>query len=86
MLMSIRLNVLMYIHGKVAVTLVVREQSAHDRLKMEAMSGQTVVLVVITLVSVLYASGLVMVHTQNGIVLNVAGQAQVRLVLVVTEH
>ena len=53
---------------------------------MEAMSGQTVVLVVITLVSVLYASGLVMVHTQNGIVLNVAGQAQVRLVLVVTEH
>ena len=66
--------------------MVVLEQSAHDRLKMEAMSGQTVVLVVITLVSVLYASGLVMVHTQNGIVLDVAGQAQVRLVLVVTEH
>ena len=86
MRMSIRQSVLTYILLKQAAILDAQALLQQDRLKMVAGNGLTVVLVVIILVSVLYASGLVMVHTQNGIVLDVAGQAQVRLVFVVTEH
>ena len=86
MLMSIRLNVLMCIRGKVAVTLVVLEQSIHDKSPMDTGSREIVAHVVIIRVLDQQLSGLVTVPIQSGIAQDVVGPVQVLRVLVVTER